>query len=300
MSDGCLTATGIHSQCIGLQAGGEANLVMVTRSVTDAVMRSRRAQASIHGRRGASGTLIRRSRATPAPCPARPGCSTPAGSRRYRPFICSLWWRVTLVRTITACSFGTPSGCTRTRPTHGAGQGVRVRPRRVQRCRARPRGRPQGGRSLSHGGCAVPEADHPGQADTRAVLAGRGLRSGAPAVPARRGERLQELLRLPQGPAPGREERCAPLQVPQGHPSVDPLHRQCPLVGHRQRAAEPAEGWRGEGEVVPQPARAALLGHRGQGRGADGTSPRSSSTPTRTPTPTGCPTATTRSVSIWA
>ncbi|KPI15172.1 hypothetical protein OK006_3045 [Actinobacteria bacterium OK006] len=28
-------ATGIHSQCIGLQAGGEANLMVATRSVAD-------------------------------------------------------------------------------------------------------------------------------------------------------------------------------------------------------------------------------------------------------------------------
>ncbi|WP_323186781.1 helix-turn-helix domain-containing protein [Streptomyces sp. NBC_00365] len=79
-------------------------------------------------------------------------------------------------------------------------------------------------------GCAVPEADHPGQADTRAVLAGRGLRGRPPAVPA-----------ASQGaharPAWGTEpvSRGVPSDTPYGSPErADP--RPPPMQWTRDRA----------------------------------------------------------------
>ncbi|WP_399211530.1 helix-turn-helix domain-containing protein [Streptomyces sp. SLBN-31] len=107
------------------------------------------------------------------------------------------------------------------------------------------------------------------------------------------------LLRLPQGHPEGATTGPAPVQVTQGRPAVDPVHRQRPLEHHRRRPSEPAEDRSGEGEgpapCPPRPPPSPSSRTR-----PDGTSPPSSSTPTPPPTRHACPKPTAPSASISA
>lgn len=93
------------------------------------------------------------------------------------------------------------------RPTAGTRPHIRLRPRGLQRRTTHSEGRPRGGRAVAEDQRTIQAADHRGEADAGACVAfERPGRSDA-ASPARPGQGIPELLRLPVRQAQGAEGR---------------------------------------------------------------------------------------------
>ncbi len=101
---------------------------------------------------------------------------------------------------------------------------------------------------------------HPRQDHRGASLVVRGRVGGTGAVGAGRAPRLPELLRLDDGQAAGPQGRTAPVEVPEGQPTVVPAYPQRLQLAPQWRAL-PGQGRRHAGALVPRPARRPEFGH---------------------------------------
>src|SRR6266566_119810 len=138
-------------------------------------------------------------------------------------------------------------------PAAVAGPGVRVRAGGVQRRAAGTAAGPRRWVAVPVGRGAV-QAGHGGEAHPAAGVAGRGVGGRAPAGPGGSEHRVPQLLRLGHRQAQGPQGGTPEVAVPQGQPAGDPVHRQRPVQGARQRPAQVAEDRRSGGALVADAA----------------------------------------------